>query len=373
MSAAIGQLLERLRRTRVIAIAVAIAAVLSTGACVPGAGQGSMTVTAYFPDSAGLFEGNDVGILGVPVGTITDIVPDGNRVKVTMELDRDQPVPADAGAVVVARSVATDRYVELTPVYKKGPTLADGAVIEQERTRTPVDFDEVLEALDVFATGIAGSKESREAVRRIVDEGSAALAGNGGRLNRTVDELAGAADGVSAQRQEIGTTLTSLDTLAKDINGNQATIREFIHQVALGTELLSDQRQEFRTALRTLDTAMADIAQFSVTNRDEVVKVLNGASRAMRTVNAKQQDVATILETLPLALQNLERAQDGRRLRVRIDPTILLPLGALVRQLCESLPLGLCELVDGTGLVGQVLTPLGSLLSGLPLGKEDTR
>ncbi len=96
-----------------------------------------MEVIAYFEDSAGLFVGNDVGILGVAVGKITSIEPDGDQVKVTMEVDDDYDVPADAGAVVVARSVATDRYVELTPVYSKGPTLEDGDEIAIERTRDP--------------------------------------------------------------------------------------------------------------------------------------------------------------------------------------------------------------------------------------------
>ena len=36
---------------------------------------------------------------------MTEIEPDGGRVKVTLEIDGDHPIPADAGAVVVARSV----------------------------------------------------------------------------------------------------------------------------------------------------------------------------------------------------------------------------------------------------------------------------
>ena len=52
--------------------------------------------------AAGLFVGNDVGVLGVNVGEITAIEPDGDKVLVTMEIDSDQPVPSDAGAAVVA-------------------------------------------------------------------------------------------------------------------------------------------------------------------------------------------------------------------------------------------------------------------------------
>ena len=129
---------------------------------MPDAVRGDkIEVTAYFEDSAGLFVGNDVGILGVAVGKITDIEPDGDRVKVTMEIDADRAVPADAGAVVVARSVATDRYVELTPVYDGGPKLADGAEIDARPHRARRSTSTRCSSpLNDFATGIAGSKKT---------------------------------------------------------------------------------------------------------------------------------------------------------------------------------------------------------------------
>ena len=38
-------------------------------------GGGSLEISAVFKDSAGLFVGNDVGILGVRVGKVTKIEP----------------------------------------------------------------------------------------------------------------------------------------------------------------------------------------------------------------------------------------------------------------------------------------------------------
>ena len=173
--------------TRLLRLLLVGVLVFLTTGCIPDAVRGDkITVTAYFTDSAGVFVGNDVGVLGVPVGKITDIEPEGDRVKVTLEINADQPVPADAGAVVVARSVATDRYVELTPVYDGGAKLQDGAEIAADRTASPVDFDQVLEAINEFATGIAGSKKTTKAVKRFIDSGAAALEGTGGLANRSI-------------------------------------------------------------------------------------------------------------------------------------------------------------------------------------------
>lgn len=319
-----------------------------TGGCVPGTGSDQMTVTAYFPDASGLFVGNDVGILGVTVGKITDIDPEGDRVKVTLEVDDEYDVPADVGAVVVARSVATDRYVELTPVYDSGPTLVEGDVIPLDRTRSPVDFDQVLQALNTFATGIAGSGKSKRAVRRIIDSGAEALDGNGQLANDTVADLADAVGSVSGQREDISATIRSLDTLVATIALNDRTARTFIQQVTRATDLLDDERVEFRSALRALDQAVTTVAQFAVDHRDEIVEVVDGGSEIMRTLLSRQRQLTEVLEVFPLALENLQLTVDDGRIPVRVPPFALFPLGDQLEQLCESLPLGLCDLISGS-------------------------
>jgi len=335
------------RRTGLLAAVLAV--LLSSGCSAVGSvrGDDTMTVKAYFTDSAGLFVGNDVGILGVNVGSITAIEPDGDKVVVTMEIDDDQPVPADAGAVVVARSVATDRYVELTPVYREGPKLADNATIALDRTQTPVDFDQVLESLNDFATGIGGSKETTKAVQRFIDAGTEAFQGRGPLLNQTIHALADGVDGIASQREDIAATLKSLDVLLATIAANEETARTFIRQVSEASTLLADERENFRRALRSLDEAVTTVAKFAVDNRQSIVDTLDGSTTLMETLLTKQDQLAEILRVMPTALQNLQMVP-GDRLPVRIDPLILDPLGGLLQQLCKGLLGPLCTFINGT-------------------------
>src|SRR5687767_12666382 len=74
-------------------------------------GDETYTVTAYFTKTIGLFENSDVDILGVPVGKVTNISPQGDRVEVVMEIPTEHKVPADAFAQIVPISVISDRYV----------------------------------------------------------------------------------------------------------------------------------------------------------------------------------------------------------------------------------------------------------------------
>lgn len=332
---------------RSVGALVAVTAVLLTSGCGVVGGADKMTVKAYLADSAGLFVGNDVGILGVTVGEITAIEPEGDKVLVTMEIDGDQPVPADAGAVVVARSVATDRYVELTPVFHEGDDkMADDATIPLEKTQTPVDFDQVLASLNEFATGIGGNKKTTKAVQRFIDAGTRALQGRGPLLNQTIHSLADGVDGIASQREDVAATLKSLDVLLTTIADNESTARAFIQQVSRASKLLADERENFRQALRSLDSAVTTVAKFAVDNRQAIVDNVNGSTRLMKTVLSKQERLAEILRVMPLALQNLRMIQ-GDRLPVRINPLILDPLGGVLQTVCNQLPLNLCQFLTG--------------------------
>ena len=332
---------------RSIGALVAVAAVLLTSGCGLVGGADKITVKAYLADSAGLFVGNDVGILGVTVGEITAIEPEGDKVLVTMEIDGDQPVPADAGAVVVARSVATDRYVELTPVFHEGDKkMADDTTIPLEKTQTPVDFDQVLASLNEFATGIGGNEKTTKAVQRFIDAGTRALQGRGPLLNQTIHSLADGVDGIASQREDVAATLKSLDVLLTTIATNESTARAFIQQVSRASKLLADERENFRQALRSLDSAVTTVAKFAVDNRQAIVDNVNGSTKLMKTVLSKQERLAEILRVMPVALQNLRMIQ-GDRLPVRINPLILDPLGGVLQTVCDQLPLNLCQFLTG--------------------------
>ena len=82
---------------------------------------GRTMVVGYFDNSNGLFPGDDVRILGVPVGKIEKIEPQPQRVKIWFWFDRKYKVPADVNAVILSPQLVTGRAIQLTPAYTSGP------------------------------------------------------------------------------------------------------------------------------------------------------------------------------------------------------------------------------------------------------------
>ncbi len=114
-------------RSKIIAVAaIGLAVALVAAVVVVRFAKGRldvMTVTAQFDSAAGLYEGNVVAVLGMPVGKVTKITPKGGYVEVDFTVDKDVKVPADVQAATISNSILTDRQIELTPPYRDGPTL----------------------------------------------------------------------------------------------------------------------------------------------------------------------------------------------------------------------------------------------------------
>lgn len=101
------------------------------------------TVVGYFSSAAGLYPGDEVRIVGVPVGLIESISPQADAVKITMRIQHDVKLPADARAVMLAPNLVSARFIQITPAYRQGPAMTDGDTIELGRTAVPVEWDDV--------------------------------------------------------------------------------------------------------------------------------------------------------------------------------------------------------------------------------------
>lgn len=340
---------------------VLTAALLLTNGCT-ALGGGKMLVTAEFKDSAGLFVGNDVGVLGVPVGKITSIEPAGPVVKVELEVDPDVSIPASAGAAVVARSVATDRYIELTPVYAEGPRMKSGATIPLDRTRAPVEFDEALATLSDITKGLKGKDGEAATLRRLLEAGSTNLKGRGADIGDTIDNLTVAAEGLAGNRDEITGTVDDLDALVTLLATNKTVVDEFITSITDTTDLFAEERQSFGRSLRSLQKALRTLATFVKAHRKELRSTTVGVGQLAERLLTNQEALEETLEVLPLTVRNVGDAvsADGR-LQVKLPPQYISPVHALTEPICELLP-AVCEQL---GTAPDLAALLDALTGGL--------
>jgi len=274
--------------------------------------SGSRAVTAYFTSAVAVFPDNDVRILGVPVGRITSVHPEGPVVRVEMEIDDSVDVPAEAAAVVVAPSLVTGRHVQLTPAYTGGPTLPDGAVIPVERTAVPLGVDELARTASELATMLGPDGVNRQgALADLLDVGASNLAGNGQALNDTIGDLAQLSGTLAGSREELFGTVTELQSFVSTLAANDAQVRQFNTQLADVSNLLAAEREDLGAALRELSVALAEVAVFVQDNRAVLESNVDRLTEVTEVLVAQRAALAEILDTAPTALSNVSNAYNA--------------------------------------------------------------
>ncbi|HWU20005.1 MAG TPA: MCE family protein [Nocardioides sp.] len=281
---------------------------------------GRTDLTAYFADTDGIYPGDEVRVLGVPVGKIDSITPEGDQVKVTLHVDGGVDLPADAKAVIVAPSLVSSRYVQLTPRYVGGDKLADGATIPITRTTVPVEWDAIKGQLNDLVTALGPNGANKQgALNDVIDAGSTALRGEGGRLNRTIADLASAIRVLDGGSDDAFATVRNLALFASVMKRSDHQVGQFITRLDAVSGLLSSDRHLVRGALRSLSVAVGDVEAFVRTHRGQVGTVLTRLTSIMSTVNAHQADLAQILHAAPNALSNLIESYHQRQNAVGVD------------------------------------------------------
>jgi phospholipid/cholesterol/gamma-HCH transport system substrate-binding protein len=270
------------------------------------------TVTAYFSTSTGLYIGDDVKVLGVRVGQVTDIDPQGDRAKVTMKVHRSEKIPAEAKAAIVAPSLVSGRFVQLAPAWKAGPTLDDGAVIALGRTAVPVSFDEVKNELVDLSTALGPDGPSGSS-KGALGEAITTLEGNLGegnatRLKNSLSSMQAAAGSLSDSRGDLFQTLTNLNTFTRTLVTNDKEVAGFTNGLAQFSDVLSDNRTQLAAVIKDLRVALNDVSRVLSENRDTLSTSITSATVLAQTIASRSNALADILHSAPTAVIDLYNA-----------------------------------------------------------------
>ncbi len=182
----------RLAAVGTLVLAIAVGAIV----VVAGSGPSQMTITALFSTAPGLYVGNQVKVLGMPVGSVTRVTPGPKYVTVQMQVPSSVAIPADAQALIMAPEVVNDRYVQLNPAYSGGPRMKDDAVIGLAQTAVPISVDGIIDSLDLLAKALGPKGANANGALSAFVAGSAhAFGPDGAALHSTLTSLGEALGG----------------------------------------------------------------------------------------------------------------------------------------------------------------------------------
>jgi len=294
--------------TRIV-VGVVVLALVVGGVFYFFIGGSSKSVTAEFSEAVGIYPGTPVDILGVKVGTVSSVKPEGGMVKVRMTYDSKYKLPSGVDAVTVANSIVSDRYMQLTPAYTSGPVEKNHATIHMDHTAGPSELDDIYSALNSLSVALGPQGANKNgALSNLVNVSAANLTGNGAALGESITNLSAAAKTLADGSTNLFGTVTNLQIFSKALVKSDSQIQLVETQLAQVAGDLASERGDLGTALHTLSGALDEVANFVQTNAAKTHSDLSGLANIAQILVKEQSSLNETLAVGPAALANIVHA-----------------------------------------------------------------
>jgi len=328
---------------RKVAVPLVLLALVVAAAVTMLGGEERKMLTAAFPRTVSVYEGSDVRVLGVPVGTVETVTPSGTEVLVTMSYDAEVKLPADATAVIIAPSIVGDRFIQLTPAYSGGEVLESGEVLGVDRTATPLELDDIYDSLDDLnvALGPNGANENG-ALTDLLEVTAENFGGQGARFNQTISDFGDLSATLDDNKEELFSSLTEVQAFVSTLAENDQTVRDCNTSLASVSDLLAGERQELVASLDNLGTALGQVQDFVQTNEAVLGRDITKLNRVAKVLVKQRVNLEEVLAVAPLALNNLYLTYNPQSGTLDTNSNI----GNLETQLANDPGLILCTVVN---------------------------
>ncbi|NNH68541.1 MCE family protein [Nocardia uniformis] len=320
---------------------------------LPGDSPGARRITAQFDNAIGLYEGNQVAVLGMPVGTVEKITARGEYVEVVLRIETDVRIPEAVQAVTVGTSILTERHVELTPPYTGGATLPADAVLGLNRTRTPIEFDRILNMVDRLGTSLRGDGKGGGPMADVLGATADMATSSGAQLRTALSTLSEAlrtgADEGTVTSQSITTIVTNLSTLLDAAARNQQLLHEFGSGVGQLSDFMITEGLGQGATGRQLNEVLGQITTMLTDHREDLRATVLSSESFTRALVDYRRELSEVFDVAPLAMDNVANAIDQRNgyLRVGAHFDSVFFDSSMTKEVCNIL--GLRQLGCSTG------------------------
>jgi phospholipid/cholesterol/gamma-HCH transport system substrate-binding protein len=299
----IGRLIHSKVFTYAVAAVVVVAGVM-VGIQVTK-GKPTYPINVVYSSAPGLFTGAAVDVLGVKVGSVTNVQNVGNTVHVTLSVDQGIKVPSAAFASLVAPQLLGSPDVDLNPGYTGGPYLPSNATIAPDHTAVPVSTDELLKELQRSLSAL-----NPHAVGSLISNLATDLDGQGQNLNKLIASAAGTVQLLAEKGNDLGRLNGTLAQLTGTLDTDTANIEQLIVQYDTVSSTVAQHSGQLNDAITQLSQASAGLVQLLVPNLQPLEADAGTVTTVGRTLDRNLASVDAILQNGNSLFHGAQRAYD---------------------------------------------------------------
>lgn len=268
---------------------------------------GTYRLNAVFSSAQGVFPGNAVRLLGVQVGTVTNVQYEHGAVLVSMQVNGDQAIPSRARAALVAPLLLGQPDVELSPGYTGGPTLRPGATIPESRTAVPVSTDELLRQLQRVLGAVRPSS-----LHDLVANLASDLSGQGGQLHQLITSASGTLQLLAEKGDQLGQLNGSLASLTGTLRANENQLLDLVDEYETVSGVVAGHEQALGASINDLSKASAQLAGVLSPNLRPLEQDVAVVATAGRTLDRNLANLDSVMASSRSLFAAAHRAYDPR-------------------------------------------------------------
>ncbi|MFM7204911.1 MAG: MlaD family protein [Myxococcota bacterium] len=230
-----------------------------------------------FDDAAGLVEGAAVRVAGVQVGRVERLTVEFDQARAILLLDASADIRQDARALVRARSLLGEKYVELLPQTRSAPPIMEGTLLTSVPAGLEIDqvmgqLGPLLQQLDVRDVGPLLSE-----LRGTVTDNRANLTRSVEQLQALLTRLESVEFDDPQLQQDIKVTAQNLRRLSASLPGTLERTEKVVQDVVGKTTPVLERLDHTLTLLEpTLQALPSTVTRLNQT--------LEGVDQVMRDV-----------------------------------------------------------------------------------------
>lgn len=247
---------------------------------------GKSTYIAYLEQTAGLRVGEDVEIYGVPVGQITGIALDGDRVEVRFTVDNDIELGEETRADVRVATLLGTHYLAVSPAGS-----GDLSAIPLSRTTVPFNLQDVLEKG-------TGAVEDLDPVllAKALTETSKTLSATSENLGPALEGVARLSEAVQKRSGQTTALLAAAEKVTTQLSDSSEDIVVLMRQANLVLGEVRARREAIHTLLTETRELGASLAGIIRGTDDDLAPAFRKLNRVLTTLREQDKVLKGILD-----------------------------------------------------------------------------
>lgn len=248
------------------------------------------TYSAYFAESAGLLEGDDVQVAGVKVGEVSSTSLAGKQVQVTFAI-HDTKVGNASTASIEIKTLLGEKYLALQP---RGSEQQDpNESIPVQRTRTPFQLQDAFKQLSTTVQDVDTEQLARSFT--VISEG---LKDTPEPMREALDGLSSLSTTVASRDQELSNLLSNTSQISKTLSSRNVQLQKVIGDGNLLLDELQKRKNAISELLRGAQSLSEQLSGVVTDNREQIGPALDKLGTVTDVLHENQDNLNRSLELL---------------------------------------------------------------------------